>query len=53
VTRRAAIVAAVTMALGLLAGPSVASTDARVPRGDTNGCVVIIPAHVAICIPRF
>ena len=48
-TRRAAIVAAVTMALGLLTGPA----DAVVPRGETNGCIVVKPAHIAICLGRY
>ena len=52
-TRRAAIVAAVTMALGLLTGPADASGQGALPRGDTNGCVVVKPAKIAICLGRY
>ena len=50
--RRAALVAAVTLALGLVTGSADASSQVVVPRGDTNGCVVVKPAQIAVCIGR-
>jgi hypothetical protein len=58
VKRRAAIVAA-TLALTAGLGTTsalAASSDATVLRrsgGETNGCIVITPLQLAICIPRF
>ena len=56
--RRAAIVAA---ALALTAGlgttsalaSSSGSTMLRSAGGETNGCIVLTPLQLAICIPRF
>jgi hypothetical protein len=51
VKRRLAIVAA---ALAASAAFATAPADASViPRGDTNGCIVIRPARVAVCLGRF
>jgi len=52
VTRRAAIIAAVALALGLATAPAEASSTTVLPRGDTNGCVVIKPAQIAVCLGR-
>jgi hypothetical protein len=50
VKRRLAIVAATTAAAAaFVTAPADASV---IPRGDTNGCVVIRPAHLAICLGR-
>ena len=50
-SRRLAVVAA---ALAAMAAFATAPADAALvkPRGDTNGCVVIIPAEVAVCLGR-
>ena len=51
--RRAVIVAALTVGFGLASAPAQASSSALIPRGDTNGCVVVKPVHVAVCLGRF
>ena len=50
--RRAAIVTAATLALGLVSAPAQAASDS-VLRRETNGCIVIKPAQFAICLDRF
>lgn len=55
--RRAAIIAAaLTVAVGLGSASAQASeTDVATVRtagGETNGCVVVKPLLVAVCIPR-
>jgi hypothetical protein len=54
VKRRSAVVAALALAAGLATGPALAATGAPdLPReGDTNGCVVVKPIYLAVCIPR-
>jgi hypothetical protein len=50
-TRRLAVVAAAIAAAAAFATAPANATAA--PQGDTNGCVVIRPAQIAVCIPRF
>jgi hypothetical protein len=52
-SRIVAIVAMVLLLAGLGAqfGPS-ASASTNVNTSDTNGCVVVRPLQLAICIPR-
>ena len=50
-TRRLAIVAAaIAAAAAFTTAPADASLVA--PRSDTNGCVVVKPAQLALCIGR-
>ena len=49
--RRLLVVAATAVAALLSTTP--AQAEPRAVRGATNGCVVIIPADVAVCIGRF
>ena len=50
-TRRlAVIVATIAAAAAFASAPADASVVA--PRGDTNGCIVIRPAELAICLGR-
>ena len=55
--RRAAIVAAaLTVAVGLGTASAQASstgtTAVQAAGGETNGCVVVKPLQLAVCIPR-
>lgn len=54
--RRALVIAALALA-GAVAGtvPAIAGSPApaALTRTDTNGCIVIEPLQLAICIPRF
>ena len=48
--RRLLVVAATAVAALLATAP--AHAESRTVRSDTNGCVVIIPAEIAVCIGR-
>ena len=49
-TRRLAIVAAALTAALTITAPASASL---LPDSDTNGCIVVKPAQVAVCLNRF
>jgi hypothetical protein len=51
VIRRSLVVAATMLAALVVTAPAQASTQSV--RSDTNGCVVLIPANIAVCIGRF
>jgi hypothetical protein len=56
VKRRTTIVVALAVAGALAAGPAFAAgpgTTVEAPRSDTNGCVIIYPITLTVCIPRF
>ena len=49
--RRVLVVAATAVAALVVTAPAHAGPMA--PTGDTNGCVLIVPAQIAVCIGRF
>ena len=49
--RRLLVVAATACAALLATAP--AQAESRTVRSETNGCIVLIPADLAVCIGRF
>jgi hypothetical protein len=51
VIRRSLLAGAIALAALVVTAPAQATTQSV--GGDTSGCVVIIPANIAVCIGRF